>query len=166
MADVISDVLGKPVRFQQVSFEAFKAGFIERGASKGIRAGHDRHDAGQERGTGQCRAADAREHDSSQFSAVERRGAEAGGSQLIELTREGRALLGRRTARLESTSALGPSASFRARAGHFRFTPNTGSIAALRPATDALSANLLLGQCATRKTEKPVAPACKQMSGA
>ena len=34
MAAIIADVLGKPVRFQQVSFEAFKAGFIERGASK------------------------------------------------------------------------------------------------------------------------------------
>jgi uncharacterized protein YbjT (DUF2867 family) len=33
MAAIISDVLGKPVRFRQISFEAFKAGFIERGAS-------------------------------------------------------------------------------------------------------------------------------------
>jgi uncharacterized protein YbjT (DUF2867 family) len=39
MAAVISDVLGKPVRFQQVSFEAFKAGFIERGASKAFAHG-------------------------------------------------------------------------------------------------------------------------------
>jgi hypothetical protein len=39
MAAVISDVLGKPVRFQQVSFEAFKAGFIERGASKAFAEG-------------------------------------------------------------------------------------------------------------------------------
>ena len=34
MAAIISDVLAKPVRFQQISFEAFEAGFIERGASK------------------------------------------------------------------------------------------------------------------------------------
>jgi hypothetical protein len=33
MAAIISEVLGKPVHFHQVSFEAFKAGFIERGAS-------------------------------------------------------------------------------------------------------------------------------------
>ena len=33
MAAIISEVLGKPVRFQQISFEAFNAGFIERGAS-------------------------------------------------------------------------------------------------------------------------------------
>jgi uncharacterized protein YbjT (DUF2867 family) len=39
MAAIISDVLGKPVRFQQVSFEAFKAGFIERGASKAFAQG-------------------------------------------------------------------------------------------------------------------------------
>ncbi|MEI8697789.1 hypothetical protein RPG13_04775 [Mesorhizobium sp. ISC15] len=30
----MSQVLGKPVRFEQVSFEAFRAGFIERGASE------------------------------------------------------------------------------------------------------------------------------------
>jgi uncharacterized protein YbjT (DUF2867 family) len=39
MAAIISDVLGKPVRFQQVSFEAFKAGFIERGAPKAFAQG-------------------------------------------------------------------------------------------------------------------------------
>jgi uncharacterized protein YbjT (DUF2867 family) len=33
MAAIISEVLGKPVHLHQVSFEAFKAGFIERGAS-------------------------------------------------------------------------------------------------------------------------------------
>ena len=39
MADIISDVLGKPVRFQQISFEAFKAGFLERGASEAFAQG-------------------------------------------------------------------------------------------------------------------------------
>ncbi|RWQ40964.1 MAG: NmrA family transcriptional regulator [Mesorhizobium sp.] len=34
MAQIMSQVLGKPVRFEQVSFEAFRAGFIERGASE------------------------------------------------------------------------------------------------------------------------------------
>ncbi|RWM74187.1 MULTISPECIES: NmrA family NAD(P)-binding protein [Mesorhizobium] len=34
MAQIMSEVLGKPVLFEQISFEAFKAGFIERGASK------------------------------------------------------------------------------------------------------------------------------------
>ena len=35
----VSEVLGKPVRFQQISFEAFKAGFIERGASEAFAQG-------------------------------------------------------------------------------------------------------------------------------
>ena len=39
MAEIITDVLGKPVRFQQISFEAFKAGLIERGASGAIAQG-------------------------------------------------------------------------------------------------------------------------------
>ena len=39
MAEIIADVLGKPVRFQQISFEAFKAGLIERGASEAIAQG-------------------------------------------------------------------------------------------------------------------------------
>jgi len=39
MAAIISDVLAKPVRFQQISFEAFEAGFIERGASKAFAQG-------------------------------------------------------------------------------------------------------------------------------
>ncbi|RUU31968.1 NAD(P)H-binding protein [Mesorhizobium sp. M6A.T.Ce.TU.016.01.1.1] len=34
MAQIMSQVLGKPVRFEQISFEAFRAGFIERGASE------------------------------------------------------------------------------------------------------------------------------------
>jgi uncharacterized protein YbjT (DUF2867 family) len=39
MAEFMSEVLGKPVRFQQISFEAFKAGFIERGASEAFAQG-------------------------------------------------------------------------------------------------------------------------------
>jgi uncharacterized protein YbjT (DUF2867 family) len=39
MAEIISEVLGKPVRFQQISFEAFKAGFIDRGASEAFAQG-------------------------------------------------------------------------------------------------------------------------------
>jgi uncharacterized protein YbjT (DUF2867 family) len=39
MADIMSDVLGKPVRFQQIPFETFKTGFIERGASEAFAQG-------------------------------------------------------------------------------------------------------------------------------
>jgi uncharacterized protein YbjT (DUF2867 family) len=39
MANIMSDVLGKPVRYQQVSFEAYKAGFIERGMSEAMAQG-------------------------------------------------------------------------------------------------------------------------------
>jgi uncharacterized protein YbjT (DUF2867 family) len=39
IADIMSDVLGKPVRFQQIPFETFKAGFIERGASEAFAQG-------------------------------------------------------------------------------------------------------------------------------
>jgi uncharacterized protein YbjT (DUF2867 family) len=39
MAQVMSDVLAKPVRFQQISFEAYKAGFIERGMSEAMAQG-------------------------------------------------------------------------------------------------------------------------------
>ena len=36
MARIMSDVLGRSVRFQQISFEAFKAGFIQRGMSEAM----------------------------------------------------------------------------------------------------------------------------------
>jgi uncharacterized protein YbjT (DUF2867 family) len=39
MAEIMSEVLRKPVRFQQITFEAFKAGFIERGASEAFAQG-------------------------------------------------------------------------------------------------------------------------------
>ncbi|RWD38067.1 MAG: NmrA family transcriptional regulator [Mesorhizobium sp.] len=39
MAQIMSQVLGKPVRFEQISFEAFRAGFIERGASEAFAQG-------------------------------------------------------------------------------------------------------------------------------
>jgi uncharacterized protein YbjT (DUF2867 family) len=39
MARIISEVLGKPVRYQQISFEAYKAGFIERGMSGAMAQG-------------------------------------------------------------------------------------------------------------------------------
>ena len=39
MAEIMSGVLGKPVRFQQIPFEAFKAGFLERGASAAFAQG-------------------------------------------------------------------------------------------------------------------------------
>jgi len=39
MALIISDVIGKQVRFQQISPEAYKAGFIERGVSEAIAQG-------------------------------------------------------------------------------------------------------------------------------
>jgi uncharacterized protein YbjT (DUF2867 family) len=39
MAETLSEVLGKPVRFQQVPLEAFKAGFISRNASEAFAQG-------------------------------------------------------------------------------------------------------------------------------
>lgn len=39
MARIMSEVLGKPVCFQQISFEAFKAGMIERGMSEAMAQG-------------------------------------------------------------------------------------------------------------------------------
>ncbi|WP_349263377.1 NAD(P)H-binding protein [Steroidobacter sp.] len=39
MARIMSDVLGKPVRFEQVSFESYKAGFIQRGMSEAMAQG-------------------------------------------------------------------------------------------------------------------------------
>jgi len=39
MAQIMSEVLGKPVRFQQISFEAFKARLIEQGVSEAMAQG-------------------------------------------------------------------------------------------------------------------------------
>ena len=39
MAEIMSDVLSKPVRFQQIPFEAFRAGFLSRGASEAFAQG-------------------------------------------------------------------------------------------------------------------------------
>jgi uncharacterized protein YbjT (DUF2867 family) len=39
MARIMSEVLGKPVRYQQILFEAYKAGFIERGMSDAMAQG-------------------------------------------------------------------------------------------------------------------------------
>jgi uncharacterized protein YbjT (DUF2867 family) len=39
MAAIISEVLGKAVRYQQVSFDAYKAGFVERGMSDAMAQG-------------------------------------------------------------------------------------------------------------------------------
>lgn len=39
MAQIMSDVLGKPIRFQQISFEAYKSRFIELGMSEAMAAG-------------------------------------------------------------------------------------------------------------------------------
>ncbi|TAX62945.1 NmrA family transcriptional regulator [Rhizobium ruizarguesonis] len=39
MAEIISDVLGKPVRFQQISFEAYKARFLQFGFSEAMAQG-------------------------------------------------------------------------------------------------------------------------------
>ncbi|MBN6150247.1 NAD(P)H-binding protein [Xanthomonas sp. AmX2] len=39
MARIMSDVLGKPVRYQQVGFEAYKAGFVQRGMSDAMAQG-------------------------------------------------------------------------------------------------------------------------------
>jgi uncharacterized protein YbjT (DUF2867 family) len=36
MAQIMSEVLGRPVRFQQIPGEAFKASLVERGASEAI----------------------------------------------------------------------------------------------------------------------------------
>jgi hypothetical protein len=39
MAAVMSDVLGKPIRYQQVSLETYRAGFVERGMSEAMAQG-------------------------------------------------------------------------------------------------------------------------------
>jgi hypothetical protein len=39
MAQIMSEVLGKPMRFQQIPGEAFKAGLIERGMSEAMAQG-------------------------------------------------------------------------------------------------------------------------------
>jgi uncharacterized protein YbjT (DUF2867 family) len=39
MAQIVSDALAQPVRFQQISFEAYKAGFVERGMSEAMAQG-------------------------------------------------------------------------------------------------------------------------------
>jgi uncharacterized protein YbjT (DUF2867 family) len=39
MAQIISEVLGRPIRFQQIPFEAFKASLIESGASESMATG-------------------------------------------------------------------------------------------------------------------------------
>jgi uncharacterized protein YbjT (DUF2867 family) len=39
MAAVMSDVLSKPIRYQQISFDAYKAGFVERGMSVAMAQG-------------------------------------------------------------------------------------------------------------------------------
>lgn len=39
MARILSEALGKPVRFQQITFEAYKAGFVERGMSDAMAQG-------------------------------------------------------------------------------------------------------------------------------
>ncbi len=39
MAQIVSDAIAKPVRFQQISFEAYRAGFIERGMSEAMAQG-------------------------------------------------------------------------------------------------------------------------------
>jgi uncharacterized protein YbjT (DUF2867 family) len=39
MAAIMSDVLGKPIRYQQISFDAYKAGFVERGMSLAMAQG-------------------------------------------------------------------------------------------------------------------------------
>jgi len=39
MAAIMAEVLGKPIRYQQVSFETYKAGFVERGMSDAMAQG-------------------------------------------------------------------------------------------------------------------------------
>jgi uncharacterized protein YbjT (DUF2867 family) len=39
MAAIMAEVLGKPVRYQRVSFETYKAGFVERGMSDAMAQG-------------------------------------------------------------------------------------------------------------------------------
>jgi hypothetical protein len=40
MAEIISDVIGKQVRFQQITFEAFKARFVSSGMSHAMAQGN------------------------------------------------------------------------------------------------------------------------------
>jgi uncharacterized protein YbjT (DUF2867 family) len=39
MAEIMSEVLGKPVRFQQIPFQAYKARFVEFGMSEAMAQG-------------------------------------------------------------------------------------------------------------------------------
>ena len=63
MAQIMSEVLEQPVRFQQIAGEAFKAQADRVRDVRADGAGHARHDGGQERGPRQRRAAHAGGHD-------------------------------------------------------------------------------------------------------
>ena len=82
MAGIMSEVLGKDVRFQQTTFEAYKGRFVELRHVRGDGAGHDRHGLGEERGPRQRRQAHPGELDPDQLPPVVRRGAEACGRLL------------------------------------------------------------------------------------
>ena len=75
--EIISEVLGKEVRFQQTTFEAYKDRFVELRHVRGDGARDDRHGLGQERGPRQRRSAHPGELDADQLPPVVRRGAEA-----------------------------------------------------------------------------------------
>ncbi len=77
MAEIISEVVGKEVRFQQTTFEAYKDRFVGVRDVRGDGSGHDRHGLGKERRPRQRRPADARELDADELPPVVRRGAQA-----------------------------------------------------------------------------------------
>ena len=76
MAEIISEVLGKEVRFQQTTFEAYKDQVRRLRHVRGDGPGHDRHGRGEERGSRQRRHAHAGELDADELPRVVRRGAE------------------------------------------------------------------------------------------
>src|SRR6478609_4627801 len=82
MAGIMPRVLGKDVRFQQITFEAYKDRFVRLGMSDAMAQGVCRHGPGEERGPGQRRPAHPGELDADQLSPMVPRGAQAGGRRV------------------------------------------------------------------------------------
>ena len=72
MAQIMSEVLGKPVRFQQITGEAFKARLLQRGMSEAMAQGQPRHVGRLQPGARHRRAAHTRVHHPHQLPPVVR----------------------------------------------------------------------------------------------
>jgi uncharacterized protein YbjT (DUF2867 family) len=77
MAEIISEVLGKEVRFQQITFEAYKYRFVGFGMSDAMAQGMTDMAWAKNEGLGQRRSAHARKLDADQLPPVVRKGAQA-----------------------------------------------------------------------------------------